>query len=167
MEKDYLLSLNSIDFPNLPFTILALISFVALIILIIFSLVRFFGNETRKNIYIKNKDLLPHLIIIGIYLTVLIGNLIYFIYICVKLNYNNKCTDLRKIKSDNNIINYIEEACKRITKNNWFIITGLILFFFSFIFFIIGWFFEQLYESYLKIKGRKLDLQSIYMEKKI
>ena len=116
--------------------------------------------------YIKNKDLLPKLIIFGFYIIVFIGNLIYLIYICVKININNNCTDLKKIESDDNIKDYIKDICKIIDQKLFLIISGFFLFFVSLILFIIAWFFEKLYESYLRIKGRKLDLQWRYMERK-
>ena len=116
--------------------------------------------------YIKNKDLLPKLIIFGFYIIVFIGNLIYLIYICIKININNNCTDLKKIESDDNIKDYIKDICKIIDQKLFLIISGFFLFLVSLILFIIAWFFEKLYEPYLRIKGRKLDLQWRYMERK-
>lgn len=75
-------------------------------------------------------------------------------------------SDLKKIESDDNIKDYIKDICKIIDQKLFLIISGFFLFFVSLILFIIAWFFEKLYESYLRIKGRKLDLQWRYMERK-
>ena len=52
-QKEYLLELNQIEFPNITATVFAMISFVTLLFLIIFSLTQFFNVEKRS--YINKK----------------------------------------------------------------------------------------------------------------
>ena len=165
-QKEYLLELNKIKFPNITATVFAMISFVALLFLIIFSLTQFFNVEKRSYINKKTDEIINISIVIGIYFTILIGYTVYLIYICFQINRNNKCTDLKKIGADDNIKYHIKEACKIIINTNCLLISGFALFALSIIFFIISWYTEHLYEFYLKMKGRKLELQFRYLEKK-
>ena len=165
-QKEYLLKLNQIEFPNITATVFAMISFVSLLFLIIFSLTQFFNVEKRSYINKKTDEIINISIVIGIYFTILIGYTVYLIYICYKINRNNKCTDLKKIGADDNIKYHIKEACKIIIDTNCLLISGFALFALSIIFFIISWYTEHLYEFYLKMKGRKLELQFRYLEKK-
>lgn len=164
-KKDNLINLYKIDFPNLASTIFSIFCFITFLILIIFSLIRFFSSEKPKK-YEKYPDLVSKLIICGIYLTVFIGYFIYFIYICAIGTDSHNCSDLKKIKSDDFIEDYIKEVCDKITLQKYVIVIGLVLFIISIILFIIAFFIEKIYILILKLQGRKLDLQWLRIEKK-
>ena len=165
-EKDNLKRLYKVDFPNIPSTVMAIISLITLLVLIIVSLTKFFAVEKRKNKYVKYPELKSKLAITGIYLAIFIGYLTYLIYICVKLSKNNRCCKLKKIKSEEFIQNHIKEICDVIILKGRINISGLVILPFSLIVFIIGLSFEELYLLWLKINGRRLDLQWITLKKK-
>lgn len=163
-KKDDFKKLYKIDFPNLPSTILAIFSFCTLLVLIIVSLAKFLAKEKKKTVYIRYPELKSKLIISGIYLTIFLGYSIYLIYICCKINKKNKCFKLKKIKSDKFIEKHISDICDDIIEKSRLDISGIVLFPISFILFVIGLCFEQLYILWLKMKGKKLELQWIHLE---
>ena len=164
-QKDHFKKLYKIDFPNLPSTILSIFSFFTLLVLIIASLKKFIAKEKKKTVYIKYPELKSKLIISGIYLTIFLGYFIYLIYICFKINNKNKCTKLKKIKSDEFVENHISDICNDIIKKRSLDISGIVIFPISFILFLIGLCFEQLYIIWLEMKGKVLELQWIKMKK--
>lgn len=164
-KKNTLLKLYKIDFPNLASTVISIFCFVIFLFLMIFSLIKFFSKK-RQIKFEKNPDLISKLVISGIYLTVFIGYFIYFVYICVIANDNHNCSDLKKIKSDKFIENYIEEVCNKIILQKIVIIVELVFLFISLILFIISFFIEKIYIFTLRIKGKKFELQWLRMEKK-
>jgi hypothetical protein len=165
-KKDHFKKLYKIDFPNLPSTILAIFSFVTLLVLIIVSLKKFLAKEKKKTVYIRYPELKTKLIISGIYLTIFLGYLIYLIYICCKINKKNKCFKLKKIKSDKFIEKHISDICDDIIEKSRLDISGIVLFLISFILFVIGLGFEQLYIIWLEMNGKTLELQWINIKNK-
>ena len=164
-KKTTLLKLYKLDFPNLPSTIISIFCFVIFLILMIFSLIKFFSKERQKK-FEKNPDLISKLVISGIYLAVFIGYFVYFVYICVIANDNHNCSDLKKIKSDKFIENYIKEVCNKIILQKIIIIVELFFLCLSLILFIISFFIEKIYILTLRLRGKKFELQWIRMQKK-
>ena len=164
-KKKTLLKLYKLDFPNLPSTIISIFCFVIFLILMIFSLIKFFSKERQKK-FKKNPDLISKIVISGIYLLVFIGYFVYFVYICVIMNENHNCSKLKKIKADKFIVNNIKEVCNKIILQKIIIIVELFFLCISLILFIISFFIEKLYILILRLRGKKFELQWLRLEKK-
>ena len=138
-------------FPNLTADIFCYISSIVMIILIIYSFIRFCHKDIPNEGFDSSAVLSAKLMLIIPYLIIFIGYYIYIIYEYFNIYKNNNPKDLKNIKADSFIENLLEEINDRHLEKIYIIVL-IILFSFAMIIFILAWILSSIFTCrYMKL----------------
>ena len=138
-------------FPNLTADVFCYFSIIAMIILIIYSIIRFCHEDTPNEGFDPCAVLCAKSMIIIPYLIIFIGYFIYIIYEYIKIYKNRKPKNLKKVKADMFLQNSLEEIYNR-NLNEDFIIAFIVLFVCSMIIFLLAWILSWIFtKRYLEL----------------
>ena len=149
-------------FPNLTSMIFCYFCIIFLVILIIFSLCRFFHKDRPNEYYNKCRTLRQKLCIIIPYLQIFIGYFIYIIYSFCFIYIKSKFEEIMQVNADEFLEDLITEVKEQHNKKI-FHITVIILFSFSITVFLLAWILSQIFTyRYLKLIGIARGTDPIY-----
>ena len=138
-------------FPNLTADIFCYISSIVMIILIIYSFIRFCHKDIPNEGFDSSAVLSAKLMLIIPYLIIFIGYYIYIIYEYFNIYKNNNPKDLKNIKADSFIENLLEEINDRHLEKIYIIVL-IILFSLAIIIFILAWILSSIFTCrYMKL----------------
>ena len=122
-----------------------------MIILIIYSIIRFCHEDTPNEGFDPCAVLCAKLMIIIPYLIIFIGYFIYIIYEYIKIYKNRNPKNLIKIRADIFLENYLEEIYNRNLPEG-FILALIVLSSFSLVLFILAWILSWIFtKRYLEL----------------
>ena len=147
-------------FPNNPSIFFTIFCIIFLIILIIFSIMRFCYIDKPGDTSDSCCVLISKLTVAIIYLTMWSGYFTYLIYIYFKIHKNDKFDIIKNINTDDFIKDFIKEIRERIKDKNRVLIE-IILFSISMLFFILVWIFKPIHQSCVKSSSSIPDISKV------
>ena len=146
-------------FPNKASYILCYFCIIALIIMIIYSIIRFCHKDVPNEGFDPCCVLTVKLIIIIPYLAIFIGYFVYILYKYISLYKKRNPENLLKIQADEFLKDLLSDIHDRHLKEV-FVFSMIILFSCAMLFFILAWIlsyiFTKRYLKFLDIAGRKV-----------
>ena len=139
------------NYPNFVGFIFAVISFIIFFFLSVFSFCRFMYKDRNINQPDPSNPVdvaCSKIVVAFCYLSVFMGFFIYSLYAFVIIYKNKQFEIIKNINSDDFIKDFIDEICSRV--KNKLLLSSIILFSISFIFFILSWLVRLIHLAYFQ-----------------